>query len=276
MEDNPGFRIFKEAFDRFAAKYPVEDLAGRVVRSVADGGKAAVERGMTEFPKSFINQMAKDLYSLVTSEEVSEGISTTVRSYDAAKVKEMLDSVVGSLKDRDTALSIAKQIKGSLDKMGASDLTAQLEGIVGLIPGGAAAAPYIAIFVKPILDEIKHGTEEEAAEKIMELADSIPTDFLAEQAEAYTREVTPERVSKQAHDLVGRMPSPQAVADIAHGIGEEAVRHLDKVSKVSSIHEVPGILSDFAQNASDVVSDKLAEDKQAKKTFTKKGDSFDL
>jgi uncharacterized membrane protein YheB (UPF0754 family) len=280
MEDNPGFRFLKQAFDKFAAKYSADEISGRVVRSVAAGGKAVVEQGMQEFPKTFVKQMTSDLYALLASQDTADGISTMVRSFDEEKVKEMVDTFAASLKDRETALKLAKQIKEALKQASATDIEAQIDGMLsmGNVPLEMRML-FMAFFgqLKPAIDSMKHDNEEEIADKISELADNIPSDMIAAQVAAMTREVTPESVSKQAHDIVGRMPSPQAVADILHGVGGAASQHLDRLSKVLSPSEIPGILSDFAQNAADIVSDTIAQDNTAKKTFNKnKGQDFDL
>ena len=279
MQDNPGFRLLKQAFDKFAAKYDGGDMAARVVRSVAAGGKAAVDHGMQEFPKTFVSQMAKDFYNLLSSQDVSDGISSAVRSFDEEKVKEMVDGMIANLKDRDRALEIAKQVKEALKKASATDIEAQLDGILQMsnVPLEMRML-FMAFFdqAKPIIDGMKHDSEEEIADKIMELADQIPADMIAAQVAAMTREVTPERVSKQAHDIVGAMPSPQAVADIVHGIGEAASEHFDRAARISSPSEVADIARDFAQNASGIVGNIIDQDKITKKTFKKTDQDFDL
>ena len=92
--DHPGFDILKEVFNKFAEKYAGDDLSGRVVRSLAAGGQAAVDKGLQEFPQTYIKQVAQDFYAMVTSQETADGISTAVRSYDEEKVKISLELLV--------------------------------------------------------------------------------------------------------------------------------------------------------------------------------------
>jgi len=277
--DNPGFRSLREAFKNFANKYSKDDLGARAIRSLAAGGEAAVDRGMKEFPKTFVNQLANDLYGLITSQEVADGVSETVRSFDEEKVKEMLDGVVGKLKDYDTALKLAGKVKEILNKNSPDDLEAALDAM--LDKGGAPMGQRMMVVMlfsqfKPVLENMKNATDEEIANQLITFADQIPVDAIAEQVGAMTREVTPERVSKQAHDIVGGLPSPDAVSDIVHGIGETARQSLNEASKISSPSEVGDILRNFAQNASDMANDILSKDTQAKKTFKPKGNDFDL
>lgn len=279
MSNNPGFDILKEAFKKFAAKYDGADLAAKGVRIAAAGGKAVVDGALKEFPKTFVNTAAKDIYALLTSQEVADGVSASVRAFDEEKVKEMLDGVISQLKDPDTALKIAKQVKASLDKLPTDDLEAQIDGLLSMnnVPMQNRMI-FQAIFsqIKPILEDMKNSSDEEVAAKLSELADMIPSDAIAAQVANLTREVTPEKVSKQAHDLVGKFPSPQTVADIVHGVGNLASQKLEDISKVAAADDAKAILKDLLSNAKDIVSDAVAKDKAAKKTFDKKGGSFDL
>jgi uncharacterized membrane protein YheB (UPF0754 family) len=279
MSNNPGFDILKEAFKKFASKYDGADLAARGVRIAATGGKAIVDSTLNEFPKTFVNQAAKDIYALLTSQEIADGVSASVRAFDEEKVKEIIDGIVSQMKDPETALKIAKQVKNLLDKAPVGDLEAQIDGLLSMndVPM-ANRMIFMAVFsqIKPILEDMKNSSDEEVANKLMELADMIPSDAIAAQVANLTREVTPEKVSKQAHDLVGKFPSSQTVADIIHGVGNLASEKLDSLSKVASASEAPAILKDLLSNAGDIVKDAVAKDKAAKKTFDKKGGKFDL
>ncbi len=277
MEKNPGFKHLKKAFEKFAAKHSADDITVRLIRSAGAGSKATVDQAMQEFPKKFVNQTAKDIYSLLTSQEVADGISIEVRSFDEAKIKSMIDSAVDAMKDRDTMLKFVRQIKQSIDRVPGGDLTTQLEGLASLIPGGNMIGPFIGILIKPIINDIQNGNEDDAVDQIMALADQIPGDMLAEKAANFTQQVTPERVSKGMHGIVGKLPSPKAVADILHGVGEAASKNMERVTKITSAAEVPAILKDLTQDAANAIRNTAANDKAAKKTFTnKKSGSFDL
>lgn len=279
MEDNNGSKFLREAFAKFAAKYNAEDIGARAIRSVAAGGKAAVDRGLQEFPKTFVNQLAKDVYGLLTSQELADGISATVRSFDEEKVKGLVDNIVESMKDRETALNLAKRIKGALNKYSASDIEAQLSGILSL----GNVPPQVQFMVqvlmsqfKPVLEGMKYQSEDEIADQIIALADQIPSDQIAEQVAAITRNVTPEKVSQQTTTLAGKLPSAQAVSDIVHGVGEVISQNLSQIATISTPSEVPAILRDLAENASQIVSTTLSTDNAAKKTLNKKGGKFEF
>jgi vacuolar-type H+-ATPase subunit E/Vma4 len=276
---NPGFDILKEAFKKFASKYDGADMAGKGLRIAAAGGKAVVDSTLQEFPKTFINQVAKDIYSLLTSQEVADGISASVRAFDEEKVKEIVDGLVSGLKDPETSLKIAKQLKSLLDKTGGIDLGSQIEGILdmaGLEMGQKMILQAVLGQIVPIIEEMKNASEEDVAAKLAELADMIPSDMIAAQVANLTREVTPERVSKEANDIVGKLPSPQAIADIVHGVGAEASKQLDLLAKASSAADAKTLLQEFIQNAGEIVTNTVEKDKAAKKTFKKDGKSFDL
>lgn len=275
--EHPGFDILKKAFNNFASKHDGQELVNKTVRSLAAGGKGVVDKAMQEFPKAFVKQVVGDFYTLLTSQDVADGVSMSVRAYDEEKVKDMIDSVVATLKDDETALKIAKSIKDGLSKMSTDDIAGQLD----LIMNGRSMSErmvFMAFFeqVRPMIDDMRDSSEEEIAEKIKDLADTIPSDAIAEQVAAITREVTPERVAKQAHDVVGRMPSPQAIADIAHNLGTAASATFDKIANGNGTGDAVRLLGDFAAEAKDIVENTIANDNKAKKTFKKDGGNFTL
>jgi len=321
MEDNQNFKFlqeaFKNAFKKFAAKYRQEDLTGRVVRAVATGGKAAVDRSLQEFPKTFISQIAKDFYGLLTSQEIADGISANVRYFDEEKIHDMLSSALAPLKDSTASVEMVRQIKLAMSdpetaiaqmeelmetrspmeqmifkmllekikpqmeqikSMSFNDFVDQIEGMVSMIPvpGVADIASLFFLQIRPILDGMKNGTDEEIAQNISELADMIPIDMISVLIANYTRSVTPESVSKKVNDRVGNLPSPQAVSDIVHGVADVVSQHLDRVSKIDEVAEIAAIMDGFAQNALDVVSETIRKDNIAKKTFIKKSGRFDI
>lgn len=276
--DHPGFDLLKEAFKKFASKQDAEDLTGKLVRSAAAGGKAAVDKALEEFPKAFVRELATDFYAMVASQEVADGISMTVRSFDEEKVKGLLDSVMTQLKEDDNALKVAKSLKGALDKSSTEDLENAVEGLLSSRSMGERWVVK-AFFeqAKPYIEEMRGASEEEIAEKVKELADTIPADAIAQQVADLTREVTPERVSRQAHDMVRKLPSPGAVSDIVHSLGNAASDKLGRMTIAASLEDAKAILQEFAADAQDIVRNTIANDDVAKKTFNKKdGKDFSL
>jgi hypothetical protein len=266
--DHPGFDNLKEVFNKLVEKYAGQDLTGRVVRSLAAGGQATLDKGLQEFPQSYVKQVATDVYAAITSQETADGISAAVRSYDEEKVKDALDGVVASLKEDETALKVAKALKDALSKTSTDDIE---NGLDQALSGRSLGEKMIimAFFeqAKPFLDDLRNSSEEEIAERVKEMADTIPTDAIAAQVAAITREVTPERVSKQAHDLVGNLPSPAAVSDIVHGVGGAASKALGEVAKTGDLSKLEG----FVSEARDIVEQIVSNDNVQKKTFNKKG-----
>lgn len=273
-----GFDLLKEAFNKFANKFDVEDLTARAARSVAAGGKAAVDKGLQEFPQDFVKGMVQDVYDLLTSEDVADGISMTVRSFDEEKVKDLLDGVVAQLQQDEVAGKVAKQMKDLLQQASNEDIENALDGILSdrSVTERMIAKAIFSAQVLPILEDLRSGDEEEIKEKIKELAATIPTDIIALQAAALTQEITPDRIMKQAHDIVGKLPSPTAVADIAHAIGKNASDKFDRASKAKTLGDALSALQDFATDAADIVSGKVANDTADKGKFGKKGGGFKL
>jgi hypothetical protein len=276
--EHPGFKLLKEAFQHFADKHGDADLTGRVVRSLAAGGQAAVDKAQEEFPKAFVKQVVGDFYALISSQEVADGVSMSVRGLDEEKVKELVDSVVDTLKQDETALKLAKSLKDTLNKTSSDDIENAIDAAMssrGM--GERMMAKMFFEQARPHLDEMRDASEEEIAEKIKELADTIPSDAIAQQVAALTREVTPERVSQQAHQFVGKLPSPTAISEILHDLGKSASDKFGQISKTGDLSNAKGILEQFATEARDIVETKLANDNAAKKTFKpSKGRDFDL
>ncbi len=276
--DNNGFNLIKEAFKKVADKYADSDIAGRVVRSLAAGGKAAVDKAQEEFPKNFVKQAVGDFYALLSSQEVADGISSTVRGFDEEKVKEVVDSALNQLKQDDVALKVAKSLKDALQKTSTDDLENALDAALsGRGMGERMVAKMFFEQARPIIDDMRDASEEDIAEKIKELADTVPSDAIAQQVAALTREITPERVSQQAHQFVGKLPSPNAISEILHDLGKSAGDKFDQISKAGNLKDAGSILQQFTDEARTIVSDTLANDNAAKKTFKpNKGRDFDL
>ena len=267
-----GFDILKEAFKKFAGKLDGEDLSARAVRSVGSGGKALVDKALEEFPQSFVKEVVSDFYSFLSSQEIADGISMTVRSFDEQKVKTLLDDVVTQLKTDEVAQSFAKQIKQTLNQASNDDLENAIDAF--LSDRSLTERMVFKTFfdqAKPVLDDMRSADESEIAEKIKELADTIPTDIIAQQVGAITNEITPERITKQAHDFVGTLPSPQAISDIVEGVGKVASEQFDRVSKATRLDDAVKAIDGFASRAIDLVEDTLKNDKTGKGTFDKKG-----
>lgn len=268
-----GFDFLRDAFKKFADKVDGQDIANRALRAAGAGGKALVDRGTEEFPHDYIKGLVESAYALLTSQEIAEGISMSVRAYDEEKIKELLDTVVAQLKEDQVATQLAKQVKEILRQASNDELHGAIEQ---LLDGRPAHEKMIfnAMFqmqIRPILDDLRSANEDELVDKIKELADTIPTDLIALQVGALTREITPERIIHQAHAAVDKLPSGTAIADIAHGVAKSASKGFDAVSKARSLKDVASALDTFAAEAQSIVSGKVANDQQAKKTFDKKG-----
>lgn len=264
--------FFRDLFNKIAGQVDGQDLTNRVVRAAGAGAKAAAERGLQEFPHSFIKDTIDNAYAGLVSQELAEQISMSIRSFDEEKIKDVLDTVVEKMKEDQTAAALAKQLKELL-KQADND---QIEGMIEqMIPDDRFSERMIfkALFMqaRPILNEMRGMDEAELAEKIKELADTIPTDILAMQVGALTREVTPERIIEQAYGAVSKLPSGNAVADIIHGVGTSAVKHFDAVAKSRTLQDAANAFDAFKSEAKSIVTGQISADNAAKKNFDNKG-----
>ncbi len=267
-----GFDFLRDAFKKFADNVDGQEIASRAARSLGAGGKALVDRGLQEFPKDYIEALVDNAYALLTSQDIAEGISRNVRAFDEEKIKEMLDEVITEIRKDENAAALAKQLKQVLSQTDNDTIEAAIER---LIPEDRASERMLFkmafIEVRPVLDDMRAMDEVELTEKIKELADTIPTDFLAMQAGAITREVTPERITAQVHAAVGQLPSGKAIADIVHGVGGAASKQFDAVAKARTLKDAGAALASLKDEAADIVAGKVVDDKTSKKKFNKKG-----
>lgn len=277
--DNDAFDPLKDIFNRFKSKYDPKDISARVTRSLAAGGKKAVEHARQEFPKTFISQFTQDFYDMVIGQETSDAISNFVRSVDEEKVKNTIDQLVSSLKDEQKALDLASKLKFISNKVPVDQIGPQLDLLVSMLnlpPIGQVIFSTFLDQFKPILQEIKDAPEEEIAQRIMQLADMIPGDMIAAQIANITDQFTPERVSKEINNLVGKLPAPQIVADTAHILGQTAEKHLDQMSKIADIADLKGIVADFRRESSEKMQQLFEDENKNNKKQPPKGGSFKL
>ena len=267
-----GFDFLRDAFKKIAGQLDGQDLTGRVVRAAGAGAKSAAERGMKEFPHDFIKNTIDNAYAGLVSSELAEGISRSIRSFDEQKIQEVLDKVVQSMKEDRNAAALAKQLKEVLKQADNDQLEAAIEQ---LIPEDRFSERMIfkALFMqaRPILDDMRTMDEAQLAETIKELADTIPTDVLAMQVGALTREFTPERILDQAQAAVGKLPSGGAIADIVHGVGNAAIKNFDAVAKSRNLQDAANAFDAFKAEAKAIVNGQISADNEAKKTFDNKG-----
>lgn len=267
-----GFEFLRDAWKKFADKADGQEIAGRLVRSAGAGGKALVDRGLQEFPKDYIQGLVDDAYALVTSKELAEGISLNIRSFDEEKIKQVLDSLVTEMKKDENAAKLAQQFKQLLSQADNDQVEAMIERMIPENRMNERIIFKMAFMqARPVLDEMREMNQADLAEKIKELADAIPTDLLALQAGAATREITPERLTAQAHGVIGQLPSGKTLADIVHGLGQSASKHFDTVSKARTLADATKAIKAFTGEAANIVAGKVADDKAAKKKFDKKG-----
>lgn len=277
MANHPGLDLLKEAFKKFADKYVTPENADKLTRTAAAGGQAAVNKGLAEFPKAYVKDAANDFYNILNSAEVSDGISQAVRAFDEEKVKALLDRGMAKLQEEETSLKVAKQIKDILAKTSNEQIEQGLDQALATRADGEATIVK-ALFeqFKPMLDDARNGSVEDVAAQVRDIAATIPTDAIAMQAAALTREVTPERVSAQADAIVGKLPSGKAVADIVHGLGEIASDKLGAIAASKTpANDVKSLPAEFAAAAQDLVSKVIAKDNE-NKAKPSKGAKFDL
>lgn len=270
--DMPGFDFLKRVAQDFLARNEGADLTGRAVRSLATGGKATADKAAEEFPAEFIDTFFTDLYETVASQEVADGLSMAIRSMDEAQVKETLDLLVSEIKKPENAEKVAKALKDVLEKNSTDKIEQAFEAFIsGRSHGEQLVAKLMFQQFKPVIDEMRGMSEQDLVFKIQEIADVIPTDALAAQVGAVTREFTPERMAKQTHDLVGKLPSPQTLSGVFHDIASDASRKLGDIAQTGNLDDARALLSDFASNAARIAKERIANDNAGKRNFDRKG-----
>lgn len=262
LNKHPGLNLLKEAFKKFADKYGNTELGNKVTRSVAAGAQATVNHGLKEFPKSYIKDAVNDFIGVLTSQEVADGISQSVRAFDEEKVKEKLDQLMAKLQEPEVSLKVATQIKRVLEKNSTESIEEKIDQALATRSDGEQMIVK-ALFeqFKPMLDTMRDSSVDEVAEQVRDLAATVPTDAIAMQAAALTREITPERVSEQAQALAAKLPNGKQVSDIVHGLGTLASEKLGDLSKSTNVAaDAKTAITEFVTEAQNVVKAKLAND----------------
>lgn len=276
--EHPGFKLIKDAFKKAASKYDADDLKKRVVRTFAAGGEAAVDRGLKEFPKSTVEQMVGDFYDFLTSPALADSVSATVRALDESTVKGFLDQAAANLQQDENALKLAKEIKKLLDQAPADQITGSLEALLDdkLPPEKQMLMQFVMQQVERQLEQMENMDVQDIARTVQGLAESLPTDLLAAQFGAVTREFSPDRINNATHKVAGNLPSSKTVSDIMHGIGDVAKKHLKRAVDQDNA-DAPTSLEDFRNEAMGFVAKTLQKDQEGKKKFdAKKGGDFKL
>lgn len=272
-----GFKMLQEAFKKAVDKVDLKDIATRGVRTLGAAGEAGAKKATKEFPQDYISGIVNDIYATITSQDVAEGISLTVRSFDHEKAQEVMDKLVAKLKDEETALKIAESLKQAVQQSSPDEIGAMIGELAGKLPGPMGQfAAFLPLMLTPVLEAAQTRPVEEVAAEIKALADQIPTDFIAANLGGLTQEVSPERVTKVLHDAVGKLPSGSTIASIKHGVFDLAADRFGAIAKAKTLDDAAKSFGGFAGDVADLVADKLANDNVTKQKFGKKGGDFDL
>lgn len=264
-KEDPGFGRLKKAFAKFIKDQGSEDVGAKALRTLAAGGKAAVERGLQEFPKELVARLTGDFYTLLQSPEVAEDVSAMVRSFDEAKVKTVLIELSVYLQEDDAARMFAKGVKFGLQKGSNEDIGKITDRLLAGRPAAMrwAAKAFFAMS-EPYLDEMRDAPVEAIAAKIKELAATMPVNGISKQVAAYTREASPQWTGMQLKGLVEGQPSPQAAADIVHNVGNIASVKLDEMTRAQNVAEIREIFNALAAETKETVGKTIANDNAAK------------
>lgn len=267
-KEEPGFGRLRKAFSKFVRDHGPEDVGAKALRTLAAGGKAAVDRGLQEFPKELVTRLTGDFYTLLQSQDVAEDVSAMVRSFDEAKVKAVLIELSVYLQEDDAARMFAKGVKLGLQKGSNDDIGKIADRLLSGRPAAMrwAAKAFFAMS-EPYLDEMRDAPVEAIAAKIKELAATLPVNGISKQVAAYTREASPEWTGMQLKSLVESQPSPQAAADIVHNVGAIASAKFDDMTRAKDVAEIREIFSALAAETKQSVSKTMANDNAAKAAF---------
>ncbi len=281
--DFPGKDLFKEIWKNFSTRHDVKDLAARGARIAGAAGKSAADKTLKEFPKPLLRQIAEDLYATLASQDVADNISATIRSFDEAKVETIIAKALNPLKSDAVASKAVDFIKNAPPTGNAvDDFEMQIDAMLENLPipdqGKFVASGAIKAFFllnRQEFEEIRDLPEEEAKQKFRDIVDSFPSDFIARAVADITDQITPEMVGKKTREFVGKLPSPDGVSNIVHGVGGEASKAFDKVANAADLDEAKKHLGNLARDAGNAVDKALNDDARNKKTF-KGGDGKDF
>ena len=276
-----GLRRIADAFKKFAEQHLDDDVTMRAVRSAAAGGKAAINKARQEFPKPWIAQTAEAFYDTLKGEEVAEGISSTIRSFDEEKVKNILDGFLNKMKEDENALKFARSLKQIVDKTSDDQIENAFEELAfGRDPKQQMMLHMLLGALKPRIEDIRQSSEEDVAQMIKNLADTIPTEAIAIQVGALTRQATPENVQDKTEEAVHNLPRPETISDTLHDVAEAASKGLQDISRAQKLSDVRSIVDTFKDEAAQIIEERIANDNNSKPPFKRKdrdsGNDFTL
>lgn len=302
--DNEGFKFLREAFEKVAAKFDQSDLAARAVRSLAAGGKAAVDRGLQEFPKPLVSDFAKEIYGVLTSQEFADGLSKTVRGVDEEQVRELVGKFFAPLKDPEKALILVQSMKqlktnpeetiaqleeqiknrspleqfilgalieeakkrsGEIKGLSFDEMVDQVEGLLTSLPGPAGQmVSSVFPVIKPIISSFQYASDEQIAQGLVDIVDMLKLD-----------DVLVDLVVSKTQNYTPEQVSKQASALVGKLPAPQSVGDLvhnvgEEVSKKLGLVSQSKTLSEANDNLRDLttsVKDIVAE------TFRKDADS---
>jgi len=270
----PDFEFLKKVFNKFTQKHNNDDMAARIIRPIASGVKKTSDNMKKEFSREFITSFVQDFYDTLTSQDISDQVSSQIRSLDESTLEDIVSNFTKTLKDPKVANNIAKQIKKALDENGTDKLMDGLDQMMDMANLDMAQKFMAQAFlrqVKPVIEDMQNMSEAEIADQIIDLADQIPSTLIADQVADLTRKFTPERVSKMAHDFVGKFPAPKTITNIFHGVVDSTSQHMDQLSKITDSKDASAIIKSLGQSHKKIVDNAANDDQKSKNSFDKKG-----
>jgi len=266
--DNSGFEFLKQAFKQVADKYDPKDLGKKASRILAGGAKAAIETAKVEFPKDAIEEAIGDVYGLVSSPEIANGISMAVQSLDFDDLSEVIENAKAQMSDDQVIQPMAKTFKDLSKQGGADALLSLLQDKVNQLPDVAQfMAQGVVNEIESMVSSFEDMEEEDIAEVLKNAIESIPSDAVAQMVFMATQNLTPERITATVQQMTGNLPSGKVLADTLHGVGDAAIKQLDRVGDDKAT--TPASVQEFSADVAQVVATAKANDN--KDTFRKKG-----
>jgi|AntRauTorcE11897_2_1112592.scaffolds.fasta_scaffold00743_16 urease gamma subunit len=217
FEDNSGFKKLKDAFARFAAKHDPSQLQPKLVKTASAAAKAALTEVEREFPRESVEKFVDDAYQLLAGQDVTDGLTEMVQSLDLSQIEDGLNTVVSRLKDPQTSQMLASSFKSLSGQMEFGEFKLQMKTMLG----GSKMPPLVEGFFDKMMsdlevfyDESKEMSTKEIADRIADYADSIPTDFLSQQAYGAMQFINPETLTMVVSQLTANLPSSKQAGDL--------------------------------------------------------------
>ncbi|MGM0422839.1 MAG: hypothetical protein ACQEQL_07070 [Pseudomonadota bacterium] len=233
FDENPGFKKLKDAFARFGAKHDPSQLQPKLVKTASAAAKAALTEVEREFPRESVEKFVDDVYQLIAGQDVTDGLTEMVQSLDLSQIEDGLNTAVSRLKDPQTSQVLASTFKSLSSQMEFNEFKMQMKMMLGgnkMPPVVEGLFDKLMTDLEVFYDESKDLSTKEIADRISDYADSIPTDFISQQAYAAMQFINPETLTMMVSQFTANLPSSKQAGDLYDAGMNKAREQIDELA----------------------------------------------